>query len=159
MARNDELPAIFQNTIKSDAPEKDLEISSVEQQAAAVISELSQQYPTWAMADVLKLKKFLNQAQTLPESEQTSLIKDELYRVSHDIKGQGGTFGYPLMTDVAAQLCNFIKESKNFSAQKMDFIQEHIDVLETILKDKLAGDGGETGQRVWEKIKKDDSDT
>lgn len=152
MTDNNELPAIFQ------VPKKTVSMSSlapdVEQQAAAVISELSEKYPAWAMADVLNLKRLFNDAHSIAGDARAKLIKDELYRVSHDIKGQGSTFGYPLMTDVAASLCAYIKSHEAFEHNDMQIIKQHVDILGMILSEKLAGAGGPKGDALREKIKK-----
>lgn len=152
MTTNDELPAIFQAS--SNKREATSMAQTVEEQAAAVISELSVKYPAWAMGDVLKLKRFFNDAHSVSGPARAQVIKEELYRVSHDIKGQGGTFGYPLMTEMATSLCDFIKCHEVFGHEDMVIIKDHIDDLEMILNEKLAGNESEKGHLLREKIKK-----
>lgn len=154
MTTNDELPAIFQAPSNKNYKNETTSMAqTVEEQAAAVISELSEKYPAWAMGDVLKLKRFFNDAHSVSGPARAQVIKEELYRVSHDIKGQGGTFGYPLMTEMAASLCDFIKSHEIFEREDMAFIKEHIDALEMILNEKLAGNESEKGRLLCEKIK------
>lgn len=155
MTDNNELPAIFQAlSNKAYKTEATSMAPTAEEQAAAVISELSVKYPAWAMADVLKLKRSFNDAHSVSNEARTAVIKEDLYRVSHDIKGQGGTFGYPLMTEMAASLCDFIKSRDTFEHEDMLVIKTHIDDLELILNEKLAGNGGDSGNQLREKIKK-----
>ncbi|MBI2241599.1 MAG: Hpt domain-containing protein [Magnetospirillum gryphiswaldense] len=41
---------------------------------------------------------------------------DRLYTILHDIKGQAGTFGYPLVGAIAQRLCLGIKEGRTDQA-------------------------------------------
>lgn len=154
MTTNDELPAMFQKiasqkfeTATTPKSEK------LDAGAASVISDLSEKYPTWAMADVTKLKLLHNDAVSISGPARDKFVREDLYRVAHDIKGQGATFDYPLMTDVAAALCNFIKKQETFDANAMKYIKECTDDLELILNKKLKGDGGDLGTQILSKIK------
>lgn len=151
MTQYTELPPIFQEiaskNFNGSVTNNSAGVNKIqEQNASNVISDLAQKYPKWAMADVMKLKRSFNDANSITGDGRTQIIKEELYPIAHDIKGQGATFGYPLMTDVAAYLCERIKSnSGNFDAAQMTFIKKHIDALEYILNEKITGTGGDKG--------------
>lgn len=151
MTQYTELPPIFQKiadkNFNGSVTNNSAGVNKIqEQNAANVISDLAQKYPKWAMADVMKLKRSFNDANSIAGDGRTQIIKEELYPIAHDIKGQGATFGYPLMTDVATYLCERIKSnSGNFDAVQMTFIKKHIDALEYILNEKITGTGGDKG--------------
>jgi hypothetical protein len=73
----------------------------------------------------------------------------ELYRLSHDLKGLGGSFNYELVTIVGESLCSLIKNDAlpgDPSLQRR--IMAHIAALKAILQFDLKGDGGNDGEEL-----------
>jgi 2,4-dienoyl-CoA reductase-like NADH-dependent reductase (Old Yellow Enzyme family) len=54
-------------------------------------------------------EKALMDANEAEEDAETAAQLEAIFAVSHDIKGQGGSFDYQLMTIVGNQLCRFIE--------------------------------------------------
>ncbi|MFX8758852.1 Hpt domain-containing protein, partial [Acinetobacter baumannii] len=52
-----------------------------------------------------------------------------VFRVAHDIKGQAGTFGYPLITRVAGSLTAFIER---FNRAELS-LSEHLDSVTALI--------------------------
>ncbi|MBT4889614.1 MAG: phosphorelay protein, partial [Rhodospirillales bacterium] len=65
-----------------------------------------------------------------------------------DMKGQGGTFGYKLMTTVLDYLCTYLERQEVMSNDGLDVIQLHIEAAKTIINNRLTEDGGETGDQI-----------
>ena len=84
--------------------------------------------------------------------ERANLISQDLFRIVHDMKGQGATFGYDLVTDIGNHLCRYIERFDTFDEQQMQIIELHINALEIIIKQKLIHDGGALGQELKIKI-------
>ncbi|MBR4927824.1 MAG: hypothetical protein IKY98_05815 [Alphaproteobacteria bacterium] len=148
MDYTDELPDIFKNA--SCEP-----VSSSEQKskAQAVISDLSAQYPSWAKTDVQKLKHLYVEACRICGQNRDELVRGSLYRTAHDIKGQGATFGYPLMTLLGAHLCAYIKKTTEFSDENLTTLLDDINDMEIVLEQKLIGDGGDAGKQILNRLK------
>lgn len=147
MTLNNELPDIFKNS-SANLPLEDLE-----QKALDIIADMSQKYTEWAMNDVLKLQQIFKQIQDLPKKEQETLIRGDFYRTSHDIKGQGATFDYPLMSDLGAHICTLIKSKNTFNKTDLDILKQDIDDMSVILEKKLSGDGGMVGNHISNRLK------
>ncbi|HEV8389319.1 MAG TPA: hypothetical protein VGQ35_05720 [Dongiaceae bacterium] len=72
-----------------------------------------------------------------------------LYRLSHDLKGLGGTFNYGLATTVGDSLCGLIRNDAlpgDHSLQRR--ILAHVAALKAILQFDLKGDGGRQGDEL-----------
>ncbi len=143
MDYTDELPDMFKN-----APCEHSFSLAHETEAEAVISDLSAKYPSWAMTDVQKLKLLHENACKISGLARDDLVRGDLYRTAHDIKGQGATFGYPLMTQLGTHLCAYIKSTPTFSDESLNTIKADIDDMETVLEHKLVGDGGDMGKQI-----------
>lgn len=80
---------------------------------------------------------------------------DELFMRAHDIKGQAGTFGYPLITYVGNELCRFIEKiDEPYTQQKLDVIQAHIGTMYALFKNKVTGNGGPVEDKILDGLEK-----
>lgn len=73
----------------------------------------------------------------------------ELYAIVQLIKGQGSSFGYPLISNVGSQLARFIEDcGDNLSDAQMEGVKVHVETLRLIMQQKMEGDGGPMGQKI-----------
>lgn len=88
------------------------------------------------------------------ESEGIDQAKlDELHSIAHNIKGQGGSFGYTLVTDIGASFCDYLRGGPRMAPQELAVVSMHIRVLKNVSDNNIFGDGGETGARLIEKLR------
>lgn len=127
--------------------------AEVEKAAQAALSDLSDKFPAWACGDVQKMKEYLAEATGMFDEKRTQFIRQDFYTKAHDLKGQGTTFGYPLITDIAAHICRFITEKNNISSSDLAVLKKDTRFLETVLWKKLKGDGGIKGAQILEELK------
>jgi hypothetical protein len=72
-----------------------------------------------------------------------------VYRVMHDAKGLGPTFGYQLVGEVAARVANKLhKHEGPLSEADRKLIRAAHATLSHIMSKDLKGDGGDAGVRV-----------
>ncbi len=154
--------------MSKDGDERDLE--AVLARAQAAISDLAKNYGTWAMADLDRCRDLLDAARGDALLRTGKLA--ELYGIAHNIKGQGTSFGYPLMTQIGQSLCTFTrpaheqtvqdktaqeraahaKPARDFSERDLGVIQSHLDAMRLILMKEIRGDGGETGRKLAQRL-------
>jgi Hpt domain len=111
--------------------------------AEELLSQASEDYPDWALKSVAELAALHKKCVEGPDQHRDSF--ERIRRVAHDLKGQGATFGYPLVTSVAQSLHRFVSPNDNASEAQMEIIKSHVDAMRVILKDKVKGDGGQVG--------------
>lgn len=117
------------------------------ERAEAVIANLKDNYLEWVEDDLVKIQAFYDRlAATAPE-ERKPLLQD-VFRVAHDIKGQGGSFGYHLMTQLGNQLCRFIEGIKECGPTELEAIKVHIDAMRLVIGSRWEGDGGNQGKNL-----------
>ncbi len=63
----------------------------------------------------------------------------------HDLKGQGTSFGYPLVTEFGQSLSHLLAEVATPDAATLSRIVLHGDLLTAVAAHRLSGDGGEAG--------------
>lgn len=156
MTKNLDLPPMFQKIAQEKLPDTAPTLSpqdSAQLDAAnAAIAALAKEYPAWATRDINKMKSLFNDAKSIPHGDRADLVRKELFKICHNAKGQGATFNYPLISEIGNHLCRLIESSPEFDETTMIRIKQHIDAMETILKEQLTGDGGRKGQLLKKAI-------
>ncbi len=74
-----------------------------------------------------------------PEDADEPEMLAWIYSVSHDLKGQGSSFGYPLITRTGASLCRLLKGRQSASEGEMALVETHLATMETIFEIGLTG--------------------
>jgi CheY-like chemotaxis protein len=72
----------------------------------------------------------------------------EINRISHELRGQGGIFGYPLVSAVAKSLFELTKDTLDRSDECLQLIKDHVGTLRAVLRDEVRGDGGQVGIEI-----------
>lgn len=121
--------------------------------AEAVIEKMTANYLEWVEADLQKLEEHLG-ALKRGEGDAEAHLQD-VYRTSHDIKGQGGSFGYHLMTEVGALMCRYIENLEGPPTDEDVALMELCyKSMRAVITGRLAGDGGEAGRAVLDGLSK-----
>lgn len=118
------------------------------EKAEQVIQSMSEDYLKWAKGDLARLATaFAVLKKGGGGQADTAAQLDAIFSVSHDIKGQGGSFDYQLMTIVGNQLCRFIENlNGKADAAAIEVIELHVHALHAIMGQNLKGDGGAMGK-------------
>jgi hypothetical protein len=80
------------------------------------------------------------------ESTRAKAIK-EFRRIAHDLKGEGSTFGYSLVTEVADLFRDYVTDTEP-SAQKPEAIQTYLEAFLVVWGRRIKGNGGASGRAV-----------
>ena len=94
-------------------------------------------FEQWLDDDVRKLQIARVAAENAGWSEGAL---DALYGAAHDLKGMGGAYGYPLVTQLAASLCRLIEtDAGKFAARRNPaLVLAHVDALRAAVRDRIA---------------------
>lgn len=118
--------------------------------AEQAIENLDINYPEVAAPKVKTIFGYIvrmTKGETLSPEDQ-----EAMYRESHDIKGQGGSFGYPLLSEIAASLCVCIEHGNKENTHYIAILNNHITALKLILEKNIKGAGGKAEQELIKTI-------
>jgi len=127
-----------------ELPKLDIEVLNKVQEK---IQEMSGDYSTWVVDEIRKLDEALHKVRE-PGANLRVLIA-RINRGAHEMRGQGGIFGYPLITEFSKSL--FLTTNKNMQAisdNEYELLKAHIDAIKVVIAEKVEGDGGETGRAL-----------
>lgn len=78
----------------------------------------------------------------------------QLFMLSHDMRGLGGSFNYQLITVICDSLCALLREEELATERlRQRYLAAHVAALQAILQFDLKGDGGDQGQRLLATIR------
>jgi len=118
--------------------------------AEEATTALRANYTEWARIDVDHTQALLDGAKRDAEGRRAQL--DLLYAAMHNIKGQGSSFGYPLVTRIGQSLCRLVAPGLTVDEAGLKIVQAHLDALKLVLAQKIAGKGGEVGDKLAAKL-------
>jgi hypothetical protein len=118
--------------------------------AEAAIAALQANYPEWVRQDITRMEKALADARS--DGANSRIHLRELFEICHNVKSQGGSFGYDLMTHIGQSLCDFLRGGNKGTEADLNVVQAHLTTMTTVVDNKIAGDGGEMGQRIVERL-------
>lgn len=114
--------------------------------AEEVIANLADDYMDWVREDFDRLEGAYNQLKAGEGDGKANL--DAVFQIAHDMKGQGGSFGYDLMTAIGDHLCRLIEKFEKVGPRELDMIRVHIDAMRVVITKELKGDGGDEGRQL-----------
>jgi len=110
------------------------------QKMEAVVQASSAQFLDETVERLKGLREALSRAASDPASRREVLehIREEAFQ----IKGMGGVFGYPLLTEFAKSLHDFLKELVDLDELQQEIVSIHVDTLYVVVAHKITGTGG-----------------
>lgn len=115
------------------------------QKANQVIEEL-----TASFIDLLRIEidKMVSLSQDAKTAADKRALVEQIFEVSHDLRGQASTFDFPLVTRIGSSLCRFTESADLSDARAQEVIDAHINSMKLIVAEGMRGDGGAAGQKI-----------
>lgn len=118
------------------------------ERAEQVIANMADSYLDWVEEDLKKISAAYDRLAEGGGDRAKDI--DKVFGIAHDMKGQGGSFGYELITAVGNNLCRLIERFDDSISAKVqnEAIRIHIDAMKLIISSRMRGDGGEQGTAI-----------
>ncbi|MGD9639507.1 MAG: response regulator, partial [Alphaproteobacteria bacterium] len=120
-------------------------------QAEESLERQALDFTEWATKYLNDIGAMLTKAIEIPEKRRNCI--NEINILAHELRGQGGTFGYPLITIFGKSLYDATHSEASEDETVLDIIKAHIDAMKAVLREKIAGDGGPIGRQLLEGLK------
>jgi CheY-like chemotaxis protein len=116
------------------------------EKAEEQLERASLDFTTWALEYISKLADLCTEA--LMEPGRRSRHFSEIHTLALELRGQGGTFGYPLVSQIGKMLFDLTTEGCREDDNAVEIVKCHVDAMRAVLREKISGNGGEIGQAV-----------
>lgn len=80
--------------------------------------------------------------------DRSALTLDKMFRRIHNLRGQGSTMGFPLITRIGTSFCKYMVERDAARPVNPDLIEQHLQALRIVLRERKAGNGDELASQV-----------
>ena len=107
------------------------------ERAEAALAQLSSEFAGWMLAECERLEAARQQVKRLGFTDKTH---DELFRASHDIKGEATTFGFPSVTGAAESLCRLLEHTPDRTRIPQSLVDQHVDAVGAIAREHARPD-------------------
>ncbi len=116
--------------------------------AEAAMDVLKVEFTDWITADI----KHLCQAYDAYAAARNAEAGGDLFRASHDLKGQATTFEYPLIARIASSLSKLMDELKSPDEIPLTLVQAHVEAIRVIFRDKIKDISSRTALILVEEL-------
>ena len=118
--------------------------------ADAVVAEMTQHDSEWAKEDLARMQAAIDTIRNNPAEQGDALGR--LHTISLDMKGQGATFGYRLITEIGDSLNKFVTDLQETSEFDLRVIVSHMESMKVVMADEIRGDGGPVGRELLREL-------
>ncbi len=136
----------LRSKVKVVAPGTGFDTSAIDR-AEQALDKLSVRFEGWILEEVERLQSARDDVDAHGYRGEYA---EELFRAAHDLKGQGMTFGYPLVTYVAGSMCRLLEVLGATETAKapIDLIDHHVDAIRAIVRDRIKGNTHSTASEL-----------
>jgi len=112
-------------------------------------------YPTIAASDIADLMAI---AGRLRQGSPLAVELQECFRIAHDIRGQAGSFDFPLISAAAGSLSKFVDKLRNDppdqAPEVVSLIEVHAATMQLLLSQNRKGAGGPAEAQILDGLTK-----
>ncbi|MEQ8667486.1 MAG: response regulator [Rhodospirillales bacterium] len=113
-------------------------------EAEEMLGRQAFEYRAWVIEYVRTIARTCKDAKALPAGNRTAMF-DKVNELAHELRGQGGIFGYPLISSVGEMLFALTQPPRDMSDNALQLVQAHLDIMHRVFADRIEGDGGTVG--------------
>ncbi len=117
--------------------------------AEGVIAALQGQFADSAQTKIDRLRELYRSGWEALATRETTVR--EMRRIAHDLKGEAGSFGFPLITEIADLFGGYLRQTP-VSGQRKDAVAGYIDALRLVWDERLEGDGDAAGRALLDRM-------
>jgi len=120
--------------------------------AAAAIDEQAIDFIGRVRSDIEEVRCALDIASGNDGRREAAI--DRVFALVHNMKGQGTTFGYPLVSQIGALVCSMLQRGQPVDDARLRVVKAHIDALDLVIEHNLVGTGGPLGTKLVDRLEK-----
>jgi hypothetical protein len=132
--------------LKASAP-GGISVDEATQVGDKIVTERQGAYLEWSKVDLEELCKMV--AAVRADPSQSFDLRNPFYRKLNDVKGQAGTFGFPLITLIGERLCDYLEDLAGAPADPV-VIEMHCEAMLALRLQETRGPGGPGEQKLLE---------
>ncbi|MDP6566692.1 MAG: Hpt domain-containing protein [Alphaproteobacteria bacterium] len=118
------------------------------ERAEAVVEQVKASYDGRLESE---LEELLDEFETMQAEGRLDL--DQLHDRVHEIRGEAGTFGYPLVSEIGRLLCELLAPMDQVGEAEKQAIETHLRAIQTVVTRKVKGTGPDVAKQIVEGLR------
>ena len=114
----------------------------------AAVAKLAMAYPSMVETDMREIRATLAGG----ASGNPIDMAGELRRFAHNFKGQGASFGNPLISAIAKSMHDYLHAHDQAAELRRDTVEGHLDAIDEVFDRRLTGDYGAEGAAILNRL-------
>ncbi len=123
------------------------DLAAMADAAGAALAGMGDEFAADALGDAKKMRDHIKAASNADAAQFDTEIA-EAFSIAHNLKGQGQTFGYDLVSTIGDKLCHLSRPINQPSPKDLVIMSACAEAIVQILTSKITGDGGEVGAQL-----------
>ncbi|MBM3557237.1 MAG: hypothetical protein FJX47_16985 [Alphaproteobacteria bacterium] len=115
-------------------------------QATKAIEPFSKNFLEQIRGDIARLNTILRVIEH--RAEEIGRHRSSLFAIAHELRGQAGTFGYPLATAVADTFYKYLDHRDSLEPEDAKLVTLQIHALLAVFREDIQGSGGAIGDEL-----------
>lgn len=140
------LPNTLKDKVTGGRPGPVVMPDDVLAQAEEGLQRAALDFATWAQDYLTNIAELVADAEAHPD--QRARCFTEINMQAHELRGQGGTFGYPLISVFGKMLYEATQGNVPETDAQVGIVAAHVDAMRAVIRGRISGNGGEVGQQV-----------
>ncbi len=99
-------------------------------------SDLMNSYQGWAVDDLTRLWRTF---QAAPRGTHSPEDIAQMFEIAHGIRGEGGSFGFPLISMIGDSLCKLMEGKTRLTLPELEIVKVHILAMRAVFNQHLKG--------------------
>lgn len=132
-------------TVTDDGEDMDALLARTE----GIVAALQGQFASGMQDRVDRLGELFHRGWETPATREAT--SQSMRRILHDLKGEGGTFGYDLITEIADLFGIYLRETPA-TLQKKDAVLGYIEALRMVWNERIEGEGDIATRAMLERL-------
>ena len=120
------------------------------EEAEGKLERAALDFTKWALGYLKQMSDHCDEA--MQQEGSRSRQFQDINLLAHELRGQGGTFGYPLISTFGKMLYEITGHGCPEDDTAVEIVKAHMDVMRAVIRDKVAGDGGEVGRELLKSL-------
>lgn len=115
------------------------------------LEQWSEDFVDWTRIHVADLDQELAKCRAVDIKARRPFLA-EINHHAHELRGLGGTFGFPLVTTVSMSLFDLTLGKVTPTDECLALVRTHVDTLRAIIRENVRGEGGPIGQELVQEL-------
>lgn len=120
------------------------------ERAEKALQDLSGEFASWMIVEADRLNAARN---AVRQNGWSQKALSELFRASHDIKGEAPTLGFILCAQIADSLCRLLDKTPSMDGIPLSLVDQHVDAIRAIVREKVTDEFNATAATLAARLR------